>query len=69
MVRKDKITFTHGTIANIYIVHELNFSNHRYNDYPTLENCLFGAIKLNKNADTDTYKHSGYGIGFSRRWT
>ena len=30
----------------------------------TLGNCLFGAVKLNKNADPDTYEHSGYGIGF-----
>ena len=30
----------------------------------TLKDCLFGAVKLNKNADTDKYKYSGYGIGF-----
>ena len=35
-------------------------------DYPTLENCLFGAVSLTKNADIDKYGYSGYGIGFDR---
>ena len=34
------------------------------NSYPTLENCLFGAVKLRKHLDADLYKYSGYGIGF-----
>ena len=29
-----------------------------------LDNCLFGAVKLTKNADPDKYGDSGYGIGF-----
>ena len=45
------------------------FSNHRYDVYPTLENCLFGAVKLTKNTDIDKYKYSGYGIRFDRRGT
>ena len=40
-----------------------------YDDYPTLENPLFGAIKLVKNADIGRYKYSGYGIGFDRHGT
>ena len=39
----------------------INISN-----YPTLENCLFGAVSQTKNADIDKYKYSGYGIGFDR---
>ena len=39
------------------------------NNYPTLENCLFGAVKLTKIADIDKCKYSGYGIGFGRRRT
>ena len=35
--------------------------------YPTLKNCLFVAVTLNKNADIDKYGYSGYGIGFDRR--
>ena len=29
-----------------------------------LTNCLFGSVKLTKNADLDKYKYPGYGIGF-----
>ena len=32
--------------------------------YTTVENCLFGAVKLTKNTDISQYKYSGYGIGF-----
>ena len=35
--------------------------------YPTLKNCLFVAVTLNKNADIDKYGYSGYRIGFDRR--
>ena len=31
-----------------------------------LENCLFGAVSLTKNADINKYKYCGYGIGFNR---
>ena len=40
--------------------------NFNVSSYPTLENCLFGAVKLTKNADIDKYGYSGYGIGFDR---
>ena len=33
----------------------------------TLNNCLFGSVKLTKNADPEKYKYSGYGIGFDSR--
>ena len=50
---------------NIYIVYELGASSSHNND-PTLENCLFSAVTLSKNADIDKYRYSGYGIGFDR---
>ena len=37
---------------------------HGIDNYPTLINTLFGAVKLTKNADIEKYKYSGYGIGF-----
>ena len=40
-----------------------------YDDYLTLENSLFGAVKLVKNANFDKYKYFGYGNGFDRRGT
>ena len=36
---------------------------HGTNNYPTLTNAPFGAVKLAKNADIDKYKYFGYGIG------
>ena len=33
----------------------------------TLDNCLFGSLKLTKNADPDKYKYSGYGIRIESR--
>ena len=33
----------------------------------TIENALFGAVSLTKNADVDKYKYSGYGIAFDRK--
>ena len=33
----------------------------------TLKDCLFGAVKLNKNFDPDKYPYFGYGIGFDSR--
>ena len=66
-LKQYKITYTHGTIVNIYIVYELS-SNLNYFD-SAFENCLFGAVNLTENADIDKYKCSGYGIGFDGKGT
>ena len=58
-------TILYGNIVNIYIIYEIT-SNYSDINYPTLENCLFGSVKLTKNADIDKYGYSGYGIGFDR---
>ena len=65
-LKQSVISYTHGTIVNIYIVYELGASTSHNND-PTLKNSLFGAHTLSKNTDIDMYKYSGYGIGFGRR--
>ena len=67
-LKQDKITYTHGAIVKIYIAYELS-SNLNYNENITLENCLFGAVTLIKNADISKNKYSGYGIGFDRHET
>ena len=64
--QSNKVTYTHRTIVNIYIVYELGASTSDNNDL-TLKNCLFGAVTLTKNADIEKYGYSGYGIGFDRR--
>ena len=64
-LKQDKVTYNHGKIVNIYIVYEIS-KNYNISSYPTIENCLFGAVSLTKNADIDKYKYSGYDIGFDR---
>ena len=44
----------HGGIVNICIVYEIT-DNFNVSNYPILENCLFGAVKLTENADIDKY--------------
>ena len=67
-LKQDKITYIHGTIVNIYTAYEIS-NSFSISSHPTLENCLFGAVRLTKNADIDEYKYSGYGIGFDRKGT
>ena len=46
--------YTYGAEVNTYIVYELGASG-SHNDDPRLKNCLFGAVRLTKNADFDKY--------------
>ena len=64
-MKQDKTTYTHEKIVKIYIVYEINKNENTTSSYPTLENCLFGAVSLTKNSNIDKYKYSGYGIGFN----
>ena len=61
--KQNKLGYTHGKIVNIYIVYELK---NRRIDNPdfTVQNGLFGAIKITKNVNTSHYKYEGYGICF-----
>ena len=63
---QDQIIYTPKAIVNIYIVYEITKKN-SISSYPTLENCLFGSIKLTKNLDIHKYNYSGYGIRFDRK--
>ena len=62
-LKQDKITYTHGKIEDIYTVYDI-FSDLSDYNYLTLQNALFGAVKLTKNADISKYGYFGYGIGF-----
>ena len=56
-LKLDKITYVNGKVLKIYIVYEESrkFNN---SNYPKLENCLFGAVILTRNADIDTSSHT-----------
>ena len=64
-LKQDPGSLFHGEIVNVYIFYEIS-KNINMSDYPTLKNCLFGAVKLSKNVAIDRYEYSGYGIGFDR---
>ena len=52
---------------NLYISYTLGRQLRNLNTDFTLSNCLFGSIKLTKNAGLDKYKYTGYSIGFDFR--
>ena len=60
------LSITYGKIVNIYIVYKIN-SNCKDCNYPTIENCLLGFVKLTKNAENDKYGYFGYDVGFDKR--
>ena len=65
-LKQEKSPFDDWKIVNIDIVYEID----RYVNigrYSTLENCLFGAVKLAKYIDIDLQKYSGYDIGFDTK--
>ena len=66
-LKQNATTYYHGKLVNIYLDYEINKTGNTTSSDPTLENCLFGAVTLTKNADIDKYKYSGYGIGFDRK--
>ena len=51
-------------VINLYISCTLGAKLRHLNADFTLGHCLFGSVKLNKIADLDKYKYTGYGIGF-----
>ena len=50
-------------VVSIYIVYKLDPITSRDNTF-TIQNALFGAMKITKNADTSKYNYKGYGICF-----
>ena len=53
-----------NNVINIYGVYELDPIDFSRNNKFTIQNALFGAIKITKNANTSKYKYKGYGICF-----
>ena len=53
-----------SNVVNIYVVYKLDpISSIRNTDY-TIQNALFGAVKITKNVDFSKNKYKGYGICF-----
>ena len=62
-MKQNKLAYSHGKTVNLYIVYELK---NRRVDNPdfTVQNGLFGAVKITENVNTSHYKYEGYGICF-----
>ena len=54
-------------VINLYISYLLTPWFRNLDTNFTLSNCLFGSVKLTKNADPDKYKYSHYSIRFDSR--
>ena len=53
-----------NNVINIYCVYELDPIDLSRNNEFAIQNALFGAIEITKNANTSKYKYKGYGICF-----
>ena len=63
-VKENKSIYPVKSVVNIYIVYILDpISNTRNTDF-TAQNCLFGPVKLTKDANTSNYQYKGYGMSF-----
>ena len=62
-MKQNKLGYAHGKIVNVYIVYELKNRSVDSPDF-TVQNGLFGAVKITKNVNTSHYKYEGYGICF-----
>ena len=55
-----------NNVINIYCVYKLDLIDFSKNNKFTIQNALFGAIKITKNANTSKYKYKGYGNCFDK---
>ena len=69
-VQNKVLHLSNNTVINIYIIYRLDkITNTRNTDY-TIQNALFGAVKITNDAtDTSKNKYEGYGICFDEGGT
>ena len=53
-----------NNVINVYCVYQIEPISSSRDDTFTVQNALFGAMQITKNADTSKYKYKGYGICF-----
>ena len=56
-----------NNVINIYILYKLDPIASSRDTTFTIQNALFGAMQITKNADTSKYDYKGYGICFDER--
>ena len=63
-LKLDKASFILSNLVNLFIVYELDRWSQELNTDSTLKFCLFGAVELTKNCDSDKQSYPEYGIRF-----
>ena len=63
-MKQNKVVYPNLSVINIYIVYKLDEINAKRNTDFSIQNALFGAIKITKDINTTHYKYNGYGICF-----
>ena len=58
-----------NNVINIYCVYKIDPIASTKDDTSTVQNALFGAMEITKNADTSKYNYKGYGICFDEGGT
>ena len=61
------LTSNNGHVINIYIVYKLDPIASGRDTTFTIQNALFGAMQITKNADNSKNNYKGYGIYFDER--
>ena len=62
--QQNKADVINNLAVNIYCVYKLDPISSSRDDTFTVQNALFGSMKITKNTDTSKYKYKGYGICF-----
>ena len=63
------IILNNNNVINIYCVYKIDPIAFTRHDTFTVQNTLFGAMDITKNADTSKYNYKGYGICFDEGGT
>ena len=58
-LKQDRAIFTYRNVVNLFILCEIDTWSRDLNAKFKQGDCLFGALKLTKNADPDKYGYSG----------
>ena len=62
--QQNKVNIPNNNVFNIYCVYQIEPISFSRDDTFTVQNAIFGAMQITKNADTSMYKYKGYDICF-----
>ena len=68
-VQNEVLHPNNNNVVNIYIVYKSDAINNTRNTAYTIQNALFGAVKITKNSDSSKNKYERYGLCFDEGGT